>query len=119
MFTEKELQELKKFDEEIDKEERLRKSESDWKSKHASPEIRERIRQANREYYQKNRERIRARRKARWHDYEKDPPPEIREKMRQAKQEYYQKNRERIRAKRKAKWHDYEKHLVQQRKKGV
>ena len=71
LFTKEELAELEMFDREVDNEDQLRGNAQKREWKKSTPEIHERVKQANREYYRKNRDRIRARRKERWHTYEK------------------------------------------------
>ena len=71
MFTKEELAELEMFDREVDNEDQLRGNAQKREWKKSTPEIHERVKQANREYYRKNRDRIRARRRERYHAYEK------------------------------------------------
>ena len=71
LFTKEELAELEMFDREVDNEDQLRGNAQKREWKKSTPEIHERVKQANREYYQRNRERICARRRERYHTYEK------------------------------------------------
>lgn len=68
MFTKEELAELEMFDREVDNEDQLRGNEQKRRSR---LKRQEKVRAENRAYYQRNRERICARRRERYHTYEK------------------------------------------------
>ena len=68
LFTKEELAELEMFDREVDNEDQLRSNEQKRRSK---ARHKEKVKAANRAYYLKNSARIRARRRERYHAYEK------------------------------------------------
>ncbi len=68
VLTNEELAELEMFDREVDNEDQLRGNEQKRRSR---LKRQEKVRAENRAYYQRNRERICARRRERYHTYEK------------------------------------------------